>query len=88
MLNTDDQITSTGMFYILLIFLYSNFAPVYFMIGRQRRGARGASDKDVTPPMLAKVQGNLEVNLFVFFTFKTCTQKHNTARHLPHLNLV
>ncbi|XP_068699252.1 chromodomain-helicase-DNA-binding protein 4-like isoform X3 [Montipora foliosa] len=29
--------------------------------GRQRRGGRGASDKDVTPPLLAKVQGNLEV---------------------------
>ncbi|PFX26138.1 chromodomain-helicase-DNA-binding protein 4-like isoform X3 [Stylophora pistillata] len=29
--------------------------------GRQRRAARGASDKDVTPPLLAKVQGNLEV---------------------------
>ena len=29
--------------------------------GRQRRGARGAPDKDVTPPLLAKVQGNLEV---------------------------
>lgn len=29
--------------------------------GRQRRGGRGASDRDVTPPLLAKVQGNLEV---------------------------
>ncbi|XP_078374198.1 chromodomain-helicase-DNA-binding protein 4-like isoform X2 [Oculina patagonica] len=29
--------------------------------GRQRRGGRGASEKDVTPPLLAKVQGNLEV---------------------------
>ncbi|XP_029187317.2 chromodomain-helicase-DNA-binding protein 4-like isoform X5 [Acropora millepora] len=29
--------------------------------GRQRRGGRGASDKEVTPPLLAKVQGNLEV---------------------------
>ncbi|KAK2557310.1 Chromodomain-helicase-DNA-binding protein 3 [Acropora cervicornis] len=28
---------------------------------RQRRGGRGASDKEVTPPLLAKVQGNLEV---------------------------
>ena len=31
-------------------------------LGRQRRGGRGASDKEVTPPLLAKVQGNLEVN--------------------------
>ena len=29
--------------------------------GRQRRGGRGASERDVTPPLLAKVQGNLEV---------------------------
>lgn len=29
--------------------------------GRQRRSGRGASEKDVTPPLLAKVQGNLEV---------------------------
>ena len=33
-----------------------------FFLGRQRRGGRGASDKEVTPPLLAKVQGNLEVN--------------------------
>ena len=32
--------------------------------GRQRRGTRGASDKDVTPPLLAKVHGNLEVRWF------------------------
>ena len=29
--------------------------------GRQRRGGRGTSERDVTPPLLAKVQGNLEV---------------------------
>ena len=36
---------------------------VLFIAGRQRRGARGVNDKDVTPPLLAKVQGNLEVTL-------------------------
>ena len=35
---------------------------MFFFLGRQRRGGRGASDKEVTPPLLAKVQGNLEVN--------------------------
>ena len=34
---------------------------VVFTAGRQRRGGRGASERDVTPPLLAKVQGNLEV---------------------------
>ena len=38
-----------------------SFHSVFLIAGRQRRGARGASDKDVTPPLLAKVQGNLEV---------------------------
>lgn len=34
---------------------------VVSIAGRQRRGGRGASERDVTPPLLAKVQGNLEV---------------------------
>ena len=42
-------------------FLDSHF--VLFIAGRQRRGARGVNDKDVTPPLLAKVHGNLEVTL-------------------------
>ncbi|XP_073253079.1 chromodomain-helicase-DNA-binding protein 4-like isoform X6 [Porites lutea] len=29
--------------------------------GRQRRGTRSATDREITPPMLAKVHGNLEV---------------------------
>ena len=36
---------------------------VVFTAGRQRRGGRGASERDVTPPLLAKVQGNLEVSI-------------------------
>ena len=32
-----------------------------FNVGRQRRGARSGTDREITPPMLAKVHGNLEV---------------------------
>lgn len=54
------KVTHTNTFF-LDIFV-SDFHHVFSIAGRQRRGARGVSEKDVTPPLLAKVQGNLEVS--------------------------
>lgn len=45
----------------LLAVLFADSHRVVSTAGRQRRGGRGASERDVTPPLLAKVQGNLEV---------------------------
>ena len=46
-----------------MLFVYvfvANFHVVFPIAGRRGRGARGA-EKEVIPPLLAKVQGNLEV---------------------------
>ena len=60
------KVTSILKYIFLSLFFFFLFCRLQFdrvlsTIGRQRRAARGASDKDVTPPLLAKVQGNLEV---------------------------